>query len=586
METKNKFLKRVAISSFSWSKWLLFIALTAFTFLKICLFEWYAYGGLLFSSLWKNPIAFWAFYIPKICAALFIGSSVFLFRKKWWTVVISFIVDLWIFANVIYFRSRNEALLIDVYAFGLLGDLKGFESSILMYIDWKSLSFFIVSLLYAFVVYLVKQPERSFSIFGIVIFFILMLDFIGTECLRLQYARDPNIRDINQKHYYNSLSPSIRAALFQHSTTRSVSSFSIVHLLGWDIVDAFSVGNNKVDLSEQDKLFVNQHLINNESFTPIKRPLIIIVFESLENWAVNEICTPNIMEFMKSHHYLRATQVVPQVRDAHSMDGQMIINTGLLPLIHGAVPYLFPSNSYPSICDLVDGEKVTIVPHGIDVYNQDYMSKACGYDTTLSSETDDYALVKKGLDCLNQGYSVLQLITIASHSPFIDGAQKSALKLDEECPDVVSRYMKAVHYTDECLGRLFKKINEDKRLHDAVVVITGDHNALYSDARSLLIKYVHDKKLGFQTDNPNCPLIIFSSSFDENIVIDDEMIFQMDIFPTIVNALQGDTYFWKGLGVNLLDSSFRKNRAISSEEALILSDKLIKSDFFNNYLDR
>ena len=76
-----------------------------------------------------------------------------------------------------------------------------------------------------------------------------------------------------------------------------------------------------------------------------------------------------------------------------------------------------------------------------------------------------------------------------------------------------------------------------------------------------------------------CPLIIYSPTIKERTVV-DELCYQMDIFPTILHCIGADDYYWKGFGVNLLDSAARHNRKITEDEAYILSDKMIRSDYF------
>ena len=59
--------------------------------------------------------------------------------------------------------------------------------------------------------------------------------------------------------------------------------------------------------------------------------------------------------------------------------------------------------------------------------------------------------------------------------------------------------------------------------------------------------------------------------------------YQMDAYPTILHLIGCEDYYWKGFGVNLLDSVARNNRPISEQEAFILSDKLIRANWFESY---
>ena len=81
-----------------------------------------------------------------------------------------------------------------------------------------------------------------------------------------------------------------------------------------------------------------------------------------------------------------------------------------------------------------------------------------------------------------------------------------------------------------------------------------------------------------------CPLIVYSPKINGNINITD-IAYQMDIYPTILHLIGCEDYYWKGFGVNLLDSVARKNRPITEDEAFELSDKIIRADYFRTYLD-
>ena len=111
---------------------LLYLLVSVNVFIKILLFHWFCFDGLMFSSLWRNPVAFGAFYLPKITAAMFIGSFVFMFKSNRWIYIVLPITDIWMLANFIYYRSYGSFL--DIYALSLAGNMKGFWGSVIFYI--------------------------------------------------------------------------------------------------------------------------------------------------------------------------------------------------------------------------------------------------------------------------------------------------------------------------------------------------------------------------------------------------------------------------------------------------------------------
>ena len=55
----------------------------------------------------------------------------------------------------------------------------------------------------------------------------------------------------------------------------------------------------------------------------------------------------------------------------------------------------------------------------------------------------------------------------------------------------------------------------------------------------------------------------------------------MDIFPTILNVIGCEDYYWNGFGINLLEKD-TNNRKIEDYPALELSDKLHQANYFKS----
>ena len=74
------------------------------------------------------------------------------------------------------------------------------------------------------------------------------------------------------------------------------------------------------------------------------------------------------------------------------------------------------------------------------------------------------------------------------------------------------------------------------------------------------------------------PLIIYSPQIQGNPHYNDDA-YQMDVYPTYMSLLGVDDYRWNGLGKNLLDNNSK--RLIQEKEAFVLSDKLIRNNYFS-----
>ena len=78
-------------------------------------------------------------------------------------------------------------------------------------------------------------------------------------------------------------------------------------------------------------------------------------------------------------------------------------------------------------------------------------------------------------------------------------------------------------------------------------------------------------------ENDCLPLIIYSPKISGNPRYTEDA-YQMDIYPTYQSLLGSGHYYWKGFGVNLMDA--KQNRILNHENALLLSDKVIRNNYF------
>ena len=167
------------------ANWLLFVILASTIFIKCCLGHFFMHHSILVSSLWKQPLYFWAFYLPKISISLLLASFVFLLKRKWPLIILSILIGIWIWANIIYFRIYGGV--IDGYVLMMAGNLKGFTSSIISIIEWKDLCFLLLTILFAAIILWLKEIERRSSMrFGIV-FLSACLFWIGSTNLNFFY---------------------------------------------------------------------------------------------------------------------------------------------------------------------------------------------------------------------------------------------------------------------------------------------------------------------------------------------------------------------------------------------------------------
>ena len=141
------------------NKWLIFLAFTLLLFAKSLLFHWSVFHSILISSLWKAPLAFFKFYMAKLSMPLCIAGFVFIAKRQWWTIALAILVDIWCIANSIYFKTYDCFLTIDDIL--LAGNMSGFWSSVLSYVDWTMAVALLMTILWCPVVYYISRNAKN-----------------------------------------------------------------------------------------------------------------------------------------------------------------------------------------------------------------------------------------------------------------------------------------------------------------------------------------------------------------------------------------------------------------------------------------
>ena len=601
------------------AQWIVFSVFALTIFVKCLLFHWFAFHSMLVSSLWKNPLAFFNFYCPKLTIAIFIASFVLISKRCYWTVVVSVLIDIWMTANVLYFNANG--LFIDFPAITLIGQLSGFASSILVYWEPILTCTYIVTICYLISLVLIFPRSNQLSI---KCFFIILAISI-TNYIYCQY-----------KNYYKLIPHDSKSIIFYKNNGGAQTGEDYYKMYGrykqkcfipyhqvairglegtWTTIPKYiechsiityfpclffdyfhSVSQKEIsceyninNLNEELSLFLNKKQNNVES---PKQNLLIILVESLESWAITSIegieIMPNIMKLLKTTNTLFSPNITSQVKHGVSGDGQMIVNTGLLPISQGSAAAKYGNNVFPNIAHFYQNSCV-VAPSR--TWNQPVVTYSYGYQklimpSLVESQPKEWQDEKLCTYCneiiekMPEPFCI-QLLTVSSHTPF--DRVEHEIPLPTDLPKYMKDYLCMLNYADSCIGNTISKLQELDLLKNTTIVITGDHTIfqqkLLEDFKPAANKY----GLIFQ-DKTFCPLVIHSTQIFDNVLLTDTC-YQMDIFPTILHLIGCEDYYWKGVGVNLLDSVARNNRVITEHEAFILSDKVIRANWFETISD-
>ena len=546
--------------------WIVFSLFALFIFGKTLLFDYFAFREL---DLQSSFLVLTSKTIIKMAAALFFASFSFLLRDKRWLILLSFLIDTWFIANLIY--MRNNHILLDAEAFNMSSNLHGYFWSVLIYIEWGiDLIFYGLTALFCIVYRFITKTARSWRAWVIMMIVSVALRWTGESLYALDQKTEfdvwPFIRERRESVYG------------MHFPT-AVANTSVLYSPLYILSDYYLMINTILPdrpLTDADYQVMTQ-LDHGQPIDTLQSPLIIILLESLENWVLTPQIMPNLYRLTQNDHVFYANRIRSQIVGAPSADGQMIVNTGLLPINAGGTCLYYGKNIYPAVMSLAPDSTICLLPHDLRVWNQTEMSPAYGYDTTICYSDIDTLLFQKLNELIDSGALYIQCITQSTHSPFVS-EKYSHLPLADDMPWVMYNFIRAFNALDDGLGYFVRKLETDTILQQYTIVITADHNILHYEKRCLMQHYADIHQMELQPMDNSLPLIIYSPQIQANPHYTEDA-YQMDIYPTYMSLLGVDEYHWKGFGKNLLDNNAK--RLIQEKEAFVLSDKLIRNNYFS-----
>lgn len=570
------------------TNWVVFAAFTLLFFVQTLIFDHFAFRDIpMYTSVQRG----FSLIFCKLAAAMLFASLTFLLRNKRWLILLSVIVDAWIIANLIYMRNNN--IVLDAEAFNMSANLNGYFWSVLIYLEFKiDILFILLTVLFSCLFFFVpKRTKRSWKCWLLVV----VASIAFRQSSEVMFVDEQHKKDIETTYEVAPFIREYREAVYGIHYPRTVANTSVLYSPFYIVTDYYLMINNIQPyrpMNAKDSLMMTEHLA--PDYTPeyvpdsLESPLIIVLLESLENWVVTPEIMPNLCRFIDNDHVFYANRIHTQIVGAPSADGQMIINTGLLPINAGATCLHYPTNEYPAIMKLAKDSAICLLPHDTKVWNQTQMSPAYGYDSTICYCDIDTILFQKLDSLVDHGYKYIQCITQSTHSPFVN-QYYSHLKLPSSMGWVMRYFMRGFNALDDGLGYFLRKVESDPKLQNYTIVITGDHRILPIEKRWRMQDYTGYWKndtskfhwIHHLTPIDDClPLIIYSPKISGNPRYTEDA-YQMDIYPTYQSLLGSGHFYWNGFGINLLDPDTATNkRWIEGEPAYLLSDKVIRNNYF------
>lgn len=541
---------------------------------------------LLFDLIWAFDTTFSGFqypvgYLTKLMFATLLAAPLLAIRRKWYVWTMSIVLDLWLTANLMYFRTYFTV--IPASSYGLIGNLNDFQDSVWESLRYADLVFPATTLL--LIAELWKTKVRTILRGHIRCLSMALTCLFGIPAVIVSIFL---LCKGGYKAAYSDL-------MYDYSTC-GAAVYTIPGAMSYEWIK----GN--VELTPEVRADIDGWLgaLPGKAYAAPRRDsvpgnCIFLLLESFESWPIGKVIegqeiTPNINRLLKEKGTFYAPKMLTQVKGARSIDAQLITHTGLLPVSYGAYSYRFAHNEYPSIdkaWKAVHGPDARSMSFTVDkkvVWNVAIVAQDFGYelhdkaDFVLDVRTGprgrlgDHSLMRQSLGKMNDdaiwnpdGNNFLQIVTYSGHTPFIIPDSLKKVHFSESIPERLRHYLEVANYTDRAVGEFIDEVNGNPRFRNTMIVIHGDHEGLGAERRN----YMADPIVGPSIDDDwYTPLIVLNSPVEGRY---DGMAGQIDIYPTLLDLLGLGDYPWHGIGRSLFDPQ-RKAVALHGMKGRIVGE--------------
>lgn len=519
-----------------------------------------------FDVIWCMDTTFASFsffetYATKIIATLALAGVYALTRCRWAQIVVMALLDVLLVANLMYFRTYYSAIPASSYLEA--GNLADFKASVTDSLRWADIVLPLITIATAVMAFRYKTTKRQ-PLTAVLKWWAAPLAGFALLLTGVNLCKGgfhKSLRSVRQSAYLCSADAPI---------------FSVFGCIWYDITDAAE------PITPEKQAEIERWLASQPKHQPAdsvteKRSNLLIVFaESLESWVLEKKVdgkeiTPCLNRLLKEKSTLYAPNVLTQVKGGRSIDAQLMICSGLLPLMSGTYSSLYYDNTFYTLQKAMRGLKHSrcylLTIDKVSTWNQGAVARSFGTDTIISYHdfkmTEAFGTHKRIGDasffqqCREKiergevwkpGESVyMQFVSYSGHAPFKLPDHLRTITLPASIPEKAADYMTTAHYTDKAIGDFVAYLKTLPQYKETIVVIVGDHEGLASYRQELV-------------DNPACRGLVSDKQLTPFIVLNspvgmryDKFMGQIDIYPTLLNLMQLDAYRWHGLGQSILD---------------------------------
>ena len=428
---------------------------------------------------------------PLPTAVLLIGIGLFFKGRKsyWIMVIIDFLLSLWLFSNILYYREFSDFLSTSIIKTSgstsdnlgksIAGITKG--TDFLVFLDVV-----IIVLLIAFKVFKIDVRHLKLKISLLIEGLAVVL--IGTNLTMAQKDRPGLLtRTFDNNYIVKYL---------------GLNSFAVYDGVKTAQSNAIMAKANHSDLKTVQSYIKKNYIAPNPEYYGVakNKNVLVIHLESFQQflidykWHGKEV-TPNLNKLYHANDTISFDNFFNQVGQGKTSDAEMMLENSVFGLQSGSAMSSYgTSNTFesaPAILGQQAGYTSAVMHGGAgSFWNRDNAYKSFGYDYFMPLS---YYQNKKGyylgygikdklffdqsikyMEHLPQPF-YLKMITVTNHYPYDLDKKNQSIDKTDTGDKTVDGYVQTAHYLDEAIGELMSYLKKSGLEKNTLIMLYGDH---------------------------------------------------------------------------------------------------------------
>lgn len=490
---------------------------------------------------------------PIPSGMLLLGIGIFFKGRKsyWITLIIDFLLSLWLFANVLYYREFSNFLSFSIIkTSGSTSDNLG-KSIVGITHPTDFLVFLDIVIIVALLLFkVIKIDVRPLKLRINFLIEFIALALMGINLAMAQHDRSGLLTRTFDNNYIVKYLGINEYAVYDGIKTAQTS--------------AQMAKANVSDIKSVQKYLKANYVKPNPEYTGVAKGknVLVIHLESFQQfligykWKGKEV-TPNLNKIYHAKDTISFDNFFNQVGQGKTSDAEMMLENSLYGLQSGSAMSSYgTSNTFQSAPAILHQEAgyTTAVMHGGagSFWNRNNAYKSFGYqyfmplsyyenkpDYYIGYGLKDKIFFKqsiKYIERLPQPF-YLKMITVTNHYPYQIDKKNQSISKTNTGDETVDGYVQTAHYLDQAIGQLMKWMKKTGLDKNTLIMFYGDHYGISGNHHKASAELLKMDSFG-DFDNLNfqrVPLMFHMKGLKGKI--DHTYGGEIDVLPTLLNLL-------------------------------------------------